>query len=64
MREMYTPSVHGSWIACAFPRDVGCGDLGRLLRSLSGRLRDDARTRSELQARQAWSVNGVHALQR
>lgn len=40
-------------------REVGGGDLGRLLRSLSGFLRDDARTRSELQARQAWTVNGA-----
>lgn len=40
-------------------RDVGGGDLGRLLRNLSGYLRDDARTRSELEARQAWTVNGA-----
>lgn len=40
-------------------RDVGGGDLGRLLRELSGFLRDDARTRSELEARQAWTVNGA-----
>jgi tight adherence protein B len=40
-------------------REVGGGDLGRLLRGLSGFLRDDARTRSELQSRQAWTVNGA-----
>jgi tight adherence protein B len=40
-------------------REVGGGDLGRLLRSLSGFLRDDVRTRSELQARQAWTINGA-----
>lgn len=40
-------------------REVGGGDLGRLLRSMSTHLRDDARTRSELLARQAWSVNGA-----
>jgi tight adherence protein B len=40
-------------------REVGGGDLGRVLRSLSGYLRDDARTRSELEARQAWTVNGA-----
>ena len=28
-------------------------------RSLSGFLRDDARTRSELQSRQSWTVNGA-----
>ena len=40
-------------------REVGGGDLGRLLRGLSGYLRDDARTRAELQSRQAWTVNGA-----
>lgn len=40
-------------------RDVGGGDLGRLLRNLSGYLRDDAHTRSELESRQAWTVNGA-----
>ncbi len=40
-------------------REVGGGDLGRLLRSLSAFLRDDARTRAELQARQSWTVNGA-----
>ncbi|WP_395692944.1 type II secretion system F family protein [Nocardioides sp.] len=40
-------------------REVGGGELGRLLRNLSSYLRDDARTRSELEARQAWSVNGA-----
>ena len=40
-------------------REVGGGELGRLLRNLSGYLRDDARTRSELEARQAWTINGA-----
>ena len=40
-------------------REVGGGELGRLLRSLSVYLRDDARTRSELESRQAWAVNGA-----
>ena len=40
-------------------REVGGGEHGRLLRSLSGYLREDARTRSELEARQAWTVNGA-----
>jgi tight adherence protein B len=40
-------------------REVGGGDLGRLLRNLSGHLRDDARTRSELEARQSWAVNAA-----
>ncbi|MFC6152575.1 type II secretion system F family protein [Nocardioides yefusunii] len=40
-------------------REVGGGDLGRLLRNLSQYLREDARTRSELVARQSWTVNGA-----
>lgn len=45
--------------ALRIAREVGGGDLGRLLRSLSGHLRDDARTRSEMESRQAWTVNGA-----
>jgi tight adherence protein B len=40
-------------------REVGGTDLGRLLTTLSSFLRDDARTRSELIARQSWSVNAA-----
>jgi tight adherence protein B len=40
-------------------REVGGGELGRLLRNLSAYLRDDARTRSEMEARQSWTVNGA-----
>lgn len=40
-------------------REVGGGELGRLLRNLSTYLREDARTRSELESRQAWAVNGA-----
>lgn len=40
-------------------REVGGGELGRLLRNLSSYLRDDTRTRSEMEARQAWAVNGA-----
>ncbi len=40
-------------------REVGGGELGRLLRNLSGYLREEARTRSEMEARQAWTVNGA-----
>ena len=34
-------------------------ELGRLLRSLSSHLREDARTRSELESRQSWTINGA-----
>jgi tight adherence protein B len=37
-------------------REVGGSDLGRLLRTLSQFLRDDARTRGEIQTRQGWTV--------
>ncbi len=40
-------------------REVGGTDLGRLLRTLSTFLRDDGRTRSELEARQSWTVNAA-----
>ncbi|WP_137122602.1 type II secretion system F family protein [Segeticoccus rhizosphaerae] len=40
-------------------RDVGGSDLGRLLRTLSTFLREDARVRAELEARQSWTVNAA-----
>ncbi|GAA4357875.1 type II secretion system F family protein [Angustibacter luteus] len=40
-------------------REVGGTDLGRLLRTLSGFLRQEARMRSELEGRQGWTVNGA-----
>lgn len=40
-------------------RDVGGSDLGRVLRTLSAFLRDDVRTRSELETRQGWVVNAA-----
>lgn len=40
-------------------REVGGTDLGRLLRTLSQFLREDARTRAELEARQSWTVNAA-----
>ena len=40
-------------------RQVGGTDLGRLLRTLSQFLREDARTRAELETRQGWTVNAA-----
>ncbi|MGF7235861.1 MAG: type II secretion system F family protein [Frankia sp.] len=40
-------------------REVGGTDLGRLLRTLSQFLREDARVRAELEARQSWTVNAA-----
>jgi len=45
--------------ALRLARDVGGTDLGRLLRTLSTFLREDARTRSELETRQGWTVNAA-----
>jgi len=45
--------------ALRLAREVGGGELGGLLRNLSSFLREDAHTRSELEARQAWTVNGA-----
>jgi tight adherence protein B len=45
--------------ALRMTRDVGGTDLGRLLRTLSAFLREDARTRGELEARQSWTVNAA-----
>jgi tight adherence protein B len=45
--------------ALRITREVGGSDLGRLLRSLSTFLREDARTRSELEARQSWTVSAA-----
>ncbi|GAA2030580.1 type II secretion system F family protein [Yaniella flava] len=40
-------------------REVGGADIGRLLETLSDFLRDDSRTRAELEARQSLTVNGA-----
>ena len=45
--------------ALRLAREVGGHDLGRLLRTLSGFLREDARARAELETRQGWTVNAA-----
>jgi tight adherence protein B len=40
-------------------REVGGSELGRLLRTLSQFLREDARTRAELETRQGWTVGAA-----
>ena len=42
--------------ALRLAREVGGSDLGVLLRTLSAMLRDEARTRSEILARQSWTI--------
>jgi len=46
-------------IALGIAREVGGSDLGRVLSTLSEFLREDARTRGEIEARQSWTVNGA-----
>lgn len=45
--------------ALRIAREVGGSDLGRVLRALSTFLREDARSRAELEARQSWTVNAA-----
>ncbi len=45
--------------ALRLAREVGGSDLGRLLRTLSAFLREDARTRAELETRQGWTVSAA-----
>lgn len=45
--------------ALRIAREVGGGDIGRMLRTLSAFLREDLRTRAELEARQSWTVSGA-----
>ncbi len=46
-------------ISLTITREVGGSDLGRLLGTLAEFLRESARTRSELEARQSWTVNAA-----
>jgi tight adherence protein B len=57
--ELADPVADRICEALRLAREVGGSDLGRLLRNLSGFLRDDARTRAELEARQSWTVNAA-----
>jgi tight adherence protein B len=45
--------------ALRLAREVGGSDLGGLLRTLSAFLREDARTRGELETRQTWTVSAA-----
>lgn len=46
-------------VALGIARDVGGSDLGRVLATLSDFLRQDARARGEIEARQSWTVNAA-----
>lgn len=45
--------------ALRLTREVGGSDLGKLLGTLAEFLRESARTRSELEARQSWTINAA-----
>lgn len=45
--------------ALRLAREVGGSDLGKVLRTLSTFLREDSRSRAELEARQSWTVNAA-----
>ena len=45
--------------ALRMTREVGGSDLGKMLGTLAEFLRESARTRSELEARQSWTVNAA-----
>lgn len=45
--------------ALRIAREVGGTDLGTVLRTVSALLREDARTRGEIEARQSWTVNAA-----
>lgn len=45
--------------ALRIAREVGGNDLGSVLRTLSMLLREDARVRGEIEARQSWTINAA-----
>lgn len=57
--SMRDPVADRVVIALGIAREVGGSDLGRVLSTLSEFLREDARTRGEIEARQSWTVNGA-----
>ncbi|WP_345713720.1 type II secretion system F family protein, partial [Kineococcus glutinatus] len=57
--ELADPVADRLLAALRMARQVGGTDLGRLLRTLSAFLREEARVRGELQARQSWTLNGA-----
>lgn len=57
--ELADPTADRVVEALRLAREVGGSDLGVLLRSLSGFLRDEARTRAEVETRQGWTVNAA-----
>lgn len=57
--RMADPVADRLVVSLRLTREVGGADIGRLLQTLSEFLRQDARIRSELEARQSWTVNAA-----
>jgi tight adherence protein B len=57
--EMSDPTGDRVVAALAVAWDVGGTDLGTVLRTLAVLLREDARTRGDIEARQSWTVNAA-----
>ncbi|MBM3669732.1 MAG: type II secretion system protein F [Actinobacteria bacterium] len=57
--EMADPTADRVVAALAVAWDVGGTDLGTVLRTLAVLLREDARTRGDIEARQSWTVNAA-----
>jgi len=57
--RMADPVADRLVVSLRLTREVGGADIGILLQTLSEFLRQDARTRSELEARQSWTVNAA-----
>ena len=57
--DLADPAADRVIAALRLARDVGGTDVGRLLRALGQAMREDARVRGEIEARQSWTVNGA-----
>lgn len=57
--QMADPVADRVVSALQIAREVGGTDLGTVLRSLSTLLREDARTRGDIEAKQSWTVNAA-----
>lgn len=57
--KLSDPTADNIIEALKVTREVGGTDLGRLLGTLSSFLRENSRTRSELEARQSWTINAA-----
>lgn len=57
--RMADPVADRLVVSLRLTREVGGADIGHLLQTLSEFLRQDARTRAELEARQSWTVNAA-----